>query len=53
MDIATVTAARILKGQLEGGSGEENKLAMDQFRHAALSRVILFFIVFSSVVYLN
>jgi len=42
MDIATVTATRILKGQLQGKSGEETKLSMDQFRHAALSRVCLF-----------
>jgi alkaline phosphatase len=39
MGISTVTAARILEGQLEGGSGEENRLYFENFPHAALSRV--------------
>ncbi|CAK8698161.1 alkaline phosphatase-like [Clavelina lepadiformis] len=38
MSIGTITAGRILKGQLQGNSGEETKLAMDQFHHAGLSR---------------
>ncbi|XP_039888457.1 intestinal-type alkaline phosphatase-like [Simochromis diagramma] len=38
MGIPTVTAARILKGQLEGVSGEESSLAMDSFPHLALSK---------------
>ena len=41
MSVATITAGRILKGQLQGNSGEETKLAMDQFHHAGLSRVFL------------
>ena len=39
MDITTVTATRILKGQLNGEKGEDFKLAMGQFQHAALSKV--------------
>ncbi|XP_043926741.1 alkaline phosphatase-like [Protopterus annectens] len=38
MGIPTVTAARILKGQLSGQSGEETMLAMDTFSHVALSK---------------
>uniref|UniRef100_A0A3B5KWP2 alkaline phosphatase n=1 Tax=Xiphophorus couchianus TaxID=32473 RepID=A0A3B5KWP2_9TELE len=38
MGIPTVTAARILKGQLEGNSGEEGSLVMDTFPHLALSK---------------
>ncbi|XP_076806754.1 alkaline phosphatase-like [Clavelina lepadiformis] len=38
MSVATITAGRILKGQLQGNSGEETKLAIDQFHHAGLSR---------------
>ncbi|XP_061594470.1 intestinal-type alkaline phosphatase [Cololabis saira] len=38
MGIPTVTAARILKGQLSGGSGEESSLVMDTFPHVALSK---------------
>ena len=52
MDIATVTAGRILKGQLQGKNGEETKLAMDQFQHAALSRVGYFEIVWAIVLLL-
>ena len=39
MSIATVTAARIYKGQLAGKSGEEGHLSFETFPHAALSRV--------------
>ncbi|KAM4613040.1 alkaline phosphatase, tissue-nonspecific isozyme [Polymixia lowei] len=38
MGIPTVTAARILKGQLSGQSGEESMLEMDKFPHVALSK---------------
>ncbi|KAK5907153.1 hypothetical protein CesoFtcFv8_005032 [Champsocephalus esox] len=38
MGIPTVTAARILKGQLAGHSGEETSLVMDTFPHLALSK---------------
>uniref|UniRef100_A0A3Q3WFU6 alkaline phosphatase n=1 Tax=Mola mola TaxID=94237 RepID=A0A3Q3WFU6_MOLML len=38
MGVPTVTAARILKGQLEGKSGEETSLVMDTFPHLALSK---------------
>lgn len=39
MGVPTVTAARILKGQLGGRSGEETDLVMDTFPHLALSKV--------------
>lgn len=38
MGISTVTAARILEGQLRGESGEENQLSFEQFPHLALSK---------------
>ncbi|XP_034386954.1 intestinal-type alkaline phosphatase-like [Cyclopterus lumpus] len=38
MGIPTVTATRILKGQLAGHSGEETSLVMDTFPHLALSK---------------
>ncbi|XP_056270809.1 intestinal-type alkaline phosphatase-like [Pseudoliparis swirei] len=38
MGIPTVTATRILKGQLAGKSGEETSLVMDTFPHLALSK---------------
>lgn len=38
MGIPTVTAARILKGQMAGHSGEETSLVMDTFPHLALSK---------------
>ncbi|XP_026092216.1 alkaline phosphatase-like [Carassius auratus] len=38
MGISTVTAARILKGQMEGKTGEESILAMDMFPYLALSK---------------
>ncbi|TNN29824.1 Intestinal-type alkaline phosphatase [Liparis tanakae] len=41
MGIPTVTATRILKGQLAGQSGEETSLVMDTFPHLALSKVSL------------
>ena len=36
MGISTVTAARILAGQLAGGSGEEHSLSFERFPHVAL-----------------
>ncbi|XP_069008995.1 alkaline phosphatase, intestinal, tandem duplicate 1 [Embiotoca jacksoni] len=38
MGVSTVSAARILRGQMEGGSGEEMVLAMDTFPYVALSK---------------
>lgn len=39
MGVSTVTAARILKGQMNGKSGEETQLEMDKFPYVALSKV--------------
>lgn len=41
MSIPTVTAARILKGQLQGHKGEETKLSFEQFPISGLSKVKL------------
>ncbi|XP_068171727.1 alkaline phosphatase, tissue-nonspecific isozyme isoform X2 [Antennarius striatus] len=38
MGVPTVTAARILKGQLSGRSGEETQLEMDRFPFVSLSK---------------
>ena len=38
MGITTLTASRILEGQLRGESGEENLLSFEQFPFAALSK---------------
>uniref|UniRef100_A0A673LRX2 Alkaline phosphatase n=1 Tax=Sinocyclocheilus rhinocerous TaxID=307959 RepID=A0A673LRX2_9TELE len=38
MGVSTVSAARILRGQMEGQSGEETLLAMDTFPYVALSK---------------
>lgn len=38
MGMSTVTAARILAGQLQGGSGEENALYFETFSNVALSK---------------
>ncbi|KAB5537037.1 hypothetical protein PHYPO_G00114230 [Pangasianodon hypophthalmus] len=38
MGVPTVTAARILKGQLSGHYGEEGQLEMDKFPYVALSK---------------
>lgn len=38
MGISTLTAARILEGQLRGESGEENLLSFEQFPYSAFSR---------------
>lgn len=38
MGVSTVTAARILEGQLSGKSGEENVLSFDRLPHVALSK---------------
>lgn len=39
MGVSTVTAARILKGQLHHSTGEETRLEMDKFPFVALSKV--------------
>jgi alkaline phosphatase len=38
MGISTVTAARILDGQLQGENGEENRLSFEKFPYLALSK---------------
>ncbi|KAG7488187.1 hypothetical protein MATL_G00031500 [Megalops atlanticus] len=38
MGVSTVSAARILRGQMKGASGEEAMLAMDSFPYLALSK---------------
>ncbi|UYV82023.1 hypothetical protein LAZ67_21000480 [Cordylochernes scorpioides] len=38
MSIPTVTAGRILKGQLHGGPGEDSVLAFEAFPHVSLSK---------------
>ncbi len=38
MGISTITAARILAGQLQGGSGEEHQLTFEKLRYTALSK---------------
>ena len=38
MGISTITAARILEGQLKGKPGEENRLSFDRFPYTALSK---------------
>ena len=38
MGISTITAARILEGQLRGESGEENLLSFEKFPYSAFSR---------------
>ncbi|XP_020780456.1 alkaline phosphatase-like [Boleophthalmus pectinirostris] len=38
MGVSTVSAARILKGQMDGRSGEETVLSMDTFPYVALSK---------------
>ncbi len=38
MSITTIAAARILEGQRKGQSGEENRLAFEDFPYTALSR---------------
>lgn len=39
MGVSTVTAARILKGQLQNHKGEESLLEMDKFPYVALAKV--------------
>lgn len=39
MGMSTVTAARILRGQLDGKTGEETVLSWEAFPHVALSKV--------------
>lgn len=38
MGISTVTAARILEGQMKGGKGEENSLSFEKLPYVALSK---------------
>ena len=38
MSLTTITTARIFEGQREGASGEENRLAFEEFPYTALSR---------------
>lgn len=38
MGITTITAARILEGQMRGESGEENQLSFEKFPNVALSK---------------
>ena len=38
MGVSTVTAARILAGQMKGKPGEETRLAFDEFPYTALSK---------------
>ena len=38
MSLTTITAARILEGQRAGASGEEHRLAFEEFPYTALSR---------------
>ncbi|MDR9828904.1 alkaline phosphatase [Vibrio sp. FNV 38] len=38
MGISTVTAGRILEGQVAGGLGEDHKVVFEQFPHTALSK---------------
>ena len=39
MSISTVTATRIMKGQMAGNTGEETVLAYEAFPHVGLSKV--------------
>ncbi len=39
MGVSTITAARILEGQLKGNSGEENLLSFERFPYVGLSKV--------------
>lgn len=41
MSLTTVAAARILKGQRQGKTGEESSLSFEQFPYTGLSRVSL------------
>src|ERR1044071_9344771 len=38
MGVSTLTASRILEGQLRGQSGEENRLSFEEFPFSALSK---------------
>ncbi len=38
MGVSTLTAARILEGQLKGKTGEENRLSFENFPYSALSK---------------
>lgn len=42
MGVPTVTAARILKGQQAGMTGEETVLAWEDFPHVSLSKVYMY-----------
>lgn len=43
MGVPTVTAARILKGQLSGQGGEETQLEMDKFPFVSLAKVSILY----------
>lgn len=51
MGVPTVTASRILKGQLSGQSGEETLLEMDKFPFVSLAKVWLAFVPVSDATY--
>jgi hypothetical protein len=42
--ISTITAGRILKGQLRGNNGEEEITAMESLDHVGLAKVMIKFI---------
>ena len=42
MSIPTITASRILKGQLQNNTGEEAMLSFDEFPYSGLSKVTPF-----------
>jgi alkaline phosphatase len=44
MGLSTITAARTLKGQMQGNSGEETELNFEKFPYTALAKVLFFFI---------
>lgn len=50
MGVATATAARILRGQRMGKSGEEHELAWDRFPAVALAKVRNHFMQYANLV---
>jgi hypothetical protein len=42
MGLPSVTAGRILKGQLKGNNGEEEETFLESLDHTALSKVLFF-----------
>lgn len=51
MGIQTVTAARILAGQMKNNTGEEGMLSFDNFQHVGLSKVFFILISFPSRIF--